>query len=185
MEEGDYLIMDPAWEVKEKGNREKNDGEEALEEGTSPPLDLDHIEINEVDEETLPYAEEEWENLEQIKIPKNIEPDLPFSMQTRQSDRKRPAKKYNPYGYDLVVVRIDLKKTVEDLMGLEEITVSEQVDIVDDQDREGIVDRSKHEVEIEDEYQQSYGPQLTNLLVLEWLNETTSVPKETLSRIRK
>ena len=41
MEEGDYMMMDPACEVNVKGTREKNDGNEALEEGTSPPLDLD------------------------------------------------------------------------------------------------------------------------------------------------
>ena len=41
MEEGDYLMMDPAYEVNEKGTREKNDGNEALGEVTSPPLDLD------------------------------------------------------------------------------------------------------------------------------------------------
>ena len=41
MEEGDYLMMDPDCEVNEKGTREKNDGNEVVEEGTSPPLDLD------------------------------------------------------------------------------------------------------------------------------------------------
>ena len=50
-----------------KGTREKNDGNEALKEGTSPPLDLDPNERNEADEETLPYAEEDWENPEQIE----------------------------------------------------------------------------------------------------------------------
>ena len=34
-------MMDPACEVNEKGPREKNDGNEVLEDGTSPPLDLD------------------------------------------------------------------------------------------------------------------------------------------------
>ena len=32
MEEGDYLMMDPACEVNEKGTREKNDGNEVIEE---------------------------------------------------------------------------------------------------------------------------------------------------------
>ena len=41
MEEGDYLMMDPACEVNEKGNREKNDGNQVVEEGTNTPLDLD------------------------------------------------------------------------------------------------------------------------------------------------
>ena len=35
---GDYLMMDPAWEVNEKGTRENNNGNEVVEEETSPSL---------------------------------------------------------------------------------------------------------------------------------------------------
>ena len=52
MEEPDYLKMDPACEVNEKGTREKNDGNEVVEEGKSTPLDLDPNEVIEVDDET-------------------------------------------------------------------------------------------------------------------------------------
>ena len=90
-------MMDPACEVNGKGTRENNDGNEVLEEGTNPPLDLDLIELIEADEETLPYAEEDWENPEQIEIPKNFEPDLLFSKQTRQNHRTESAQKYNFY----------------------------------------------------------------------------------------
>ena len=55
MEEGDYLMMDPACEVNEKGTKGKNDGNEAPEKGIS--LDLDPNEIIEANEENLPYAE--------------------------------------------------------------------------------------------------------------------------------
>ena len=60
MEEGGYLMMDPACEVNEKGTRGKNDGNEIIEEGSSPPLELDPNEVIEANEETLPYAEEDW-----------------------------------------------------------------------------------------------------------------------------
>ena len=86
MEEGDYLMMDPACEVNEKGTREKNDGNEVVEEGTDTPLDLDPNEQIEADDETLPYAEEDWQDPEQTEVPKNFEPDLLFTMQTRQKD---------------------------------------------------------------------------------------------------
>ena len=59
MEEGDYLLMDPVCEVNVKGTRENNDGNEAPEDWTSPPLDLDPNKIIEADEEILPYAEED------------------------------------------------------------------------------------------------------------------------------
>ena len=179
MEEGDYLMMDPACEVNEKGTREKNDGNEVLEEGTNTPLDLDPNEVIEADDETLPYAEEDWQNPEQIEVSKNLEPDLPFTIQTRQKDGTRPRRKYNPYGDEFVVDRIDLKKIVEEVVGLEEITVSQDIDIVDDHDDEWVDDRSKPEVEFDVEQKQSYEQDLTNLRVLEWLNEMTSDPEET------
>ena len=155
MEEGDYLMMNPACEVIEKGTREKNDGNEVVEEGTSPPLDLDPNEVIEADEETLPYAEVDWQEPEQMEVPKNLEPDLPFTIQTRQSDRTRLTKKYNPYGDDFVLDRIDLKKIVEEVVGLEEITVSQDIDIVDDHEEEWVDDRSKTEVEFDDKQQQA------------------------------
>ena len=166
MEEGDYLMMDPACEVNEKGTREKNDGNEIVEDSTDTPLDLDPNERIEADDETLPYAEEDWQDPEQIEVPKNLEPDLPFTMRTRQKDGTRPRKKYNPYGDDFVVDRIDLKKIVEEVVGLEEITVSQDIDIVDDHNDEWVDDWSKPEVEF-DEQQQSYEQDQTNLRILE------------------
>ena len=179
MEEGYYLMMDPACEVNEKGTREKNDGNEVIEEGTSTPLDLDPNDVIEADDETLPYAQEDWQDPEQREVPKNLEPDLPFTIQTHQNERTRSKKKYNPYGDDFVVDRIDLKKIGEEVVGLEELTVSQDIDIVDDHDHEWVHDRSKPEVEFDVEQQQSYEQDLTILRVLEWLNEMTSDPKET------
>ena len=63
-----------------------------------------------------------------------MEPDLPFSMQTRQIGRKRAARKYSLLWDDFVVDRIDLKMVVENLLGQEEITASQEEDIIDDQD---------------------------------------------------
>ena len=50
--------------------------------------------------------------------------------------------------------RIDLKKIVEEAVGLEEITVSQDIDVVDDHDDEWVDDRSNSEVEFDDEQQQ-------------------------------
>ena len=57
--------------------------------------------------------------------------------------------------------------------------MSQDIDIVDDHDDEWVDDQSKPEVEFDDEQQQSYEQELTNLRVLEWLNKMTSDPKET------
>ena len=155
-------MMDLACEVNEKGTREKNDGNEVIEEGTSIPLNLDPNDVIEADDETLPYTEEDWQDPEQREVPKSLEPDLPFTLQTRQNDRTRSKKKYNPYGDDFVVDRIDLKKIGEEVVGLEEKTVSQDIDIVDDHDDEWVDDRSKPQVEFDDEQQQSYEQDLTN-----------------------
>ena len=74
---------------------------------------------------------------------------------------------------------MDLKNIVEEMVGLESIIVSQDIDIVDDHDQEWIEDRSKPEVDFDEEQSESYGDDLTNLRVLEWLNEMTSDPKET------
>ena len=163
IEEGDYLMMDPPCEVNEKGTREKNDGNEVVEEETNTPLDLDPNEVIEADDETLRYAEEDWQDPEQTEVPKNLEPDLPFTIQTRQGDGRRPRKKYNHYCDDFLVDRMDLKKIVEEMFGLESITVSQDKDIVDDHDQEWIEDRSKPEVDFDEEQSESYGDDLTNL----------------------
>ena len=73
---------------------------------------------------------------------------------------------------------------MEEVVGLEDITVSQDIEIVDDHDDEWIEDRSKPDVEFDDEQQQSYKQEMTNLRVLEWLKEMTSYPKETSVRIQ-
>ena len=47
--------------------------------------------------------------------------------------------------------RIDLKRIGEEVVGLEEITVSQDIDIIDGHDEEWVDDRSKTEVEFDDE----------------------------------
>ena len=66
----------------------------------------------EADDETLPYAEEDWQDPEHMEVPRNLEPDLPFTIQTRQNDGTRPKKRFIPYGDDFVVDRIDIRLQV-------------------------------------------------------------------------
>ena len=64
MQEGDYLIVDPACEVNERGTRKKINGNVVVDE-CDLPLDLELTERVEVDWKTLPYAEEDWNCPEQ------------------------------------------------------------------------------------------------------------------------
>ena len=49
MQEGDYLIVNPACEANERGTRDKNDGNEVLD-NCDLPLDLELTERMEVDD---------------------------------------------------------------------------------------------------------------------------------------
>ena len=53
MQERDNLTLDPACEVNERGTRDKNDGNEVVD-NCDLPLDLELTEPVELDDETLP-----------------------------------------------------------------------------------------------------------------------------------
>ena len=128
--------MDPACEVNERGTRDKNDGNEVVDE-CDLPLDLELTERKEVDDEILPYAEEDWNCPEQTEIDKGVQPDFPFIMEKRQSKKGRSKKKYNPYGEDLVIDRIVLSDTMYSLVGLDEVVaVPQKTDLVSDMDQD-------------------------------------------------
>ena len=91
MQEGDYLIVDPACEVNERGTRDKNDENEVVD-ICDLPLDLELTERVELDDEILPYAEEDWDCPEQTEIDKRVQPDFRFTMKTHQSKKGRNKK---------------------------------------------------------------------------------------------
>ena len=112
LQEGDYLIVDPACEVNERGTHDKNDGNEVVD-NCDLPLDLELTERVEVDDESLPYAKEDWDCPEQTEVDKRVQPDFPLTMETRQSKKGRNKKKYSPYGEDFVIDRIVLSDMME------------------------------------------------------------------------
>ena len=137
-----------------------------------------------MDDETLPYAEEDWDCPEQTEIDKGTQPDFPFTMETRQGKRGKNKKKYNSYGEDFVVDRIVVSDLMNSLVGLDEVTVLEDIDLVNDMDQDWIDDRSETEVEFEPETEQTHDQQLTNLRVLDWLYDLPTDPKETILTIQ-
>ena len=84
MQEGDYLIVDPACELNERGTHDKNNGIEVVD-NCDLPQDLKLTERVKVDDETLPYAKEDCDCPEQTEVDKGVQPDFPFTMETRQS----------------------------------------------------------------------------------------------------
>ena len=183
MQEGDYLIVYPACEVNERGTRVKNDGNEVVD-NCDLPLDLELTERVEVDDETLPYAEEDCDCPEQTEIDKRVQPDFSYAMETRHSKKGRNKEKHNPYGEDFVIDRIILSDMMESLVGLDEVAVPQEIDLVNDMDQDWIKDRSEPEVEFEPAVEQTHEQELTNLRVLEWLHDLPADPKETILTIQ-
>ena len=62
MEGLEYLPVEPACEVNEKGTREKNDGNE--------DVSMDDNEKIEVDSDEGSFAEEDWNDSDQNEVPK-------------------------------------------------------------------------------------------------------------------
>ena len=87
LQEGDYSIVDPASGVSEGGTRDNNYGNEVID-YCDLPLDLELIERVEVDNETLPYAEEDWDCPEQTEIDKEVQP-VRRGFRNRQDSFKR------------------------------------------------------------------------------------------------
>ena len=106
MEGLDYLLVEPACEVSERGTREKNDGNENL--------SLDDNEKIEADSEAKSFVEEDWNDPEQGEVPKWTEPDLSKPAGTRSGNRKRTGMRYNRYGDNFLIDKIqpdDLSKS--------------------------------------------------------------------------
>ena len=135
----------------------------------------------EVDGETFPCAEAHWNCPEQTENDKGVQLDLPFTMQGKKGRNK---KKYNPYGEDCVIDRIVLSDIMDWLVGLDEVAVPQEIDLVNDMEQDWIDDRSKPEVEFEPEVEQTHEQELTNLRVLEWLHDLPADPKEKILTIQ-
>ena len=73
---------------------------------------------------------------------------------------------------------------VDSLVGLDEVGVLKEIDLVNDMDQDWIDDRSEPEVEFEPEAEQTHEQELTKLRVLEWLHDLPTDPKETILTIQ-
>ena len=73
---------------------------------------------------------------------------------------------------------------MDSLVGLDEVAVLEEIDLVNDMDQDWIDDRSEPEVEFEPEAEQTHEQELTNLRVHEWLDDLPQDPKETILTIQ-
>ena len=124
MEGLEYLLVEPACEVNEKGTRGKNDGNE--------DVSMDDNEKIDADSEAGSYAEEDWNDPEQNEVPKWKESDLLRIAGTRNGNRRRTDMLYNRYGDDFLIDKIQPDEICEELVSVGELVADDERQIIND-----------------------------------------------------
>ena len=163
MEGLEYLLVEPACEVNEKSTREKNDGNE--------DLSLDDNEKIEADSEAESFLEENWNDPEQGEVPKWTEPDLPIPAGTRSGNRKRTGMRYNRYGDDVLIDKIQPDKLCKELLSVGGLAAYDEWQIINDSEHYPQEDYSTPEEETDLEQSEIEMRENINLRILEWMRD--------------
>ena len=170
MEGLEYLVVEPACEVNEKGTREKNDGNENL--------SLDENEKIGVGSDAGSFVEEDWNDPEQDEVPKWMEPDRPTPPETRTGNRKRTGMRYNRYGDDFLIDKIQPDNLGEELLKAGELEAGKEWQVIDDGGHYPQDDYSTPEVETDLEQSEIERRENTNLRILEWMRDVKDESRE-------
>ena len=154
-------MVEPACEVNEKGNREKNDGNE--------DVSMDNNEKIDADSDAKSFAEEDWNDPERNKVPRWMEPDLPKTAGTRNGNPKRTGMRYNRYGDDFLIDKRQPDELSEELVNVGELVADEEWEIIIDSEHYLQEDHSIPEREIDLEQSEIERRENTNLRMLEWI----------------
>ena len=170
MEGLEYQLVEPACEVNEKGTREKNDGNE--------DVSMDDNEKIELDSDEGSFAEEDWNDPEQNEVPKWTKPDQPMTTGTRKGDRKRTGMRYNRYGDDFLIDKIQPDEIGEELVNVGDLIADEEWQIINDSEKFLQEDYSVPERDIDLEQNEIERRESTNLRVLEWMHNLETDERE-------
>ena len=124
MEGLEYLLVEPACEVNEKGTREKNDGND--------DVSMDDNEKIDADSDAGSFADEDWNDPEQNEVPKWTEPFLSNTAGIRNGNRKRTGMRYNRYGDDILIEKIQPEEMGEEWVNVGELVADEEWQIFND-----------------------------------------------------
>ena len=159
-------MVEPACEMNKKGTREKNDGNEDVSMDDNGKIDADS------DAES--FAEEDWNDHEQNEVPRWTEPDLPRSVGTRRGNRKRTGMRYNRYGDDFLIYKIQPDELSEELLSVGELVANDEWQIINDMEHYPQEDYSTPEQETDLEQSDIERRENTNLMILEWMRDLKS-----------
>ena len=165
-----YLLVEPACEVNEKGTREKNDGNE--------DVSMDDNEKIEVDSDKGSFAEEDWNDAEQNEVPEWTETDQPMTTWTRKGDHKLTGMRYNRYGDDFLIDKIQPDEIGEELVNVGNLVADKVRQIINGNVHSLQEDYSVPEREIDLEQSVIERRENTNLRVLEWMHNLETDKRE-------
>ena len=168
-----YLLVEPECEVNEKGTREKNDGNE--------DVSMDDNEKIDADSDAGSFAEEDWNDPEQNEMPMWIEPDLPKTAGTRNGNRKRTGMRYNRYGDDFLIDKIQPDEIGEDLVSVGELVADKEWQIINDSEPNLQEDYPIPERETDLEQSEIERRENTNFRILEWMRDLKNKGEEAQS----
>ena len=155
-----------ACEMSEKGTREKNDGNE--------DVSMDDNEQIEAGSEAESFAEEDWNDPEHDEVPKWTEPDLPRIAGTRSGNLKRTGMRYNRYGDDFLIDKIQPDELSEEFLSVGELVADDEWQIINDSEQYEQEDYSTPEQETDLEQSEIERRENTNLRILEWMRRVKS-----------
>ena len=84
------------------------------------------------DSEAESIVEENWNDPEQGEVPKWTEPDLPIPAWTRSGNRKRTGMRYNRYGDDFLIDKIQPDDLSKELLSVGELAADDEWQIIND-----------------------------------------------------
>ena len=149
MEGLEYLLVEPAWEVNEKGTREKNDGNE--------DLSLD-----------------DWNDPEQDEVPKWTERDLPIPAGTRSGNRKWTCMRYKRYGDEFLIDKIQPDELCKELLSVGELAADDEWQNTNDSNHYPQEEYSTPKQETDLEQNEIERRENTNVRILEWMRDVKS-----------
>ena len=162
----EYLLVEPACQVNEKGTREKNDRNE--------DASMDDNEKIEADSDAESFLEEDWNDPEQNEVPKWTEPNMSITAETRSGNRKRTGMRYNRYGDDFLIDKIQPDELGEELLSVRELIADDEWQKIKDSEHYPQEDYSTPEQETDLEQSEIERRENTNLRILEWMRDVKS-----------
>ena len=125
----------------------------------------------EADSDAGSFAEEDWNDPEQNEVPKGTEPDLPRTAETRTGNRKRTGMRYNRYGDDFLIDKIQPDEMSGALVNVGELLADDEWQIINDSEHYLQEDYLIPERETDLEQSEIERRENTNLRILERMRD--------------